>query len=205
MIVDETSPLAKTVSGRIEMANDFLDKDLITSAKQYINVVKTGQLDAATEGSEHDMLNVRAENEALRNGKPVTVLMTDLHGEHINEHRSILSSPEARENPELVMATLEHITSHITEWRRCDPAILFITGQQPPPPPAMPMGMAPPQGAPGQAPPGAPAGPTPGPGDSSKIQARQNPTESELPGQPNMPTLPGGAPDEAEQAYGKVA
>lgn len=201
VVVEAVSPLSKTIAGRLEIAKDLWDKGLIETPKQYINVIQTGQLEPAIEGSTHELLNIRAENEELREGKPVKALVTDIHVDHIKEHRSILSNPEARRNPQLIAAVLNHVMEHIQLWRTADPAILMLTNQPPAPPPPGAM-LPPPGGAPaGGPPPMAKPGPAPGAG----VIAPAAPTDAQQPRDPNLPTLPPGAPEEAQAAYEKAS
>lgn len=213
VVVEATSPLSKTISGRIEMASDLLEKGFIETAKQYIMVLTTGQLDPAIEGAQHELLNIRAENEDMRDGKPVQAIVTDIHADHIKEHRSLLSNPEARKNPQFLRLVLKHIDDHLFQWRNADPAVLMITGQEPPPPPPPPAGMPPPPGAPvgpgqpgGQPGPGpAAGGPQPAPGQIPELMSRQKPTDAQQPAMPNMPSLPNEAPESAKAAFEKIA
>lgn len=181
VVVEQASPLAKTVAGRVEIANNLLQQGFLKTPEQYLMVLSTGQLDPAIEGTQHTMLNIRAENEELREGRPVQAVVTEDHALHIKEHKLILENPEAKKNPELVMNVLAHIQEHLDLWRSADPAILMITGQQPPPPPAMP---------------GPPAAPME-PGNPVMAQAEGVDV-------PNMPSLPENAPPEAQAAYDKL-
>lgn len=205
VVVEPSSPLSKTVAGRMQIADDLFQKGLITTPKQYITILVTGQLEPAIEGSTHEMLNIRAENEELREGRPVKAIITDLHADHIAEHRAILSNPESRRNPKLVEAVLAHIQDHLGLWRSADPGVLMVTGQQMPPPPPMPA-MPPPGPGPG-GPGGAGPGPqgTPAPGATPAVMAPQKPVPGPEPRMPNMPSLPSNAPDSAQAALDKVA
>jgi hypothetical protein len=188
--VEPTNALSKTISGRLELAERLSDRGMIDNAREYLTVLQTGQLEPLIEGSQAELLNIRAENEALRNSQQVVALVTDNHAEHILEHKAILSTPEARSNPEIVNAVLAHVQEHLDQWRNADPAILAVTGQQPapvvpvPPPP------------PGQTPVG--AGPVQAP-------PAPNPLAAQEPQQPNLPSLPPNSPPEAQQAYEQVA
>jgi hypothetical protein len=214
VVVEPVSALSKTIPGRLELANNLLEKGMIDNARQYINIMQTGQLDGALEGASHENLNIRAENESLREGRPVTVIITDIHKAHILEHKTIIANPEAREDPEFVMRTLTHIQDHLNMWRSADPAILMITGQEPPPPPngktmmeeqmnPVPESMMTQQGpGPQQGPvQGQPARPGPEP-----MPGPQNPNApaEKMPVMPNMPNLPPGAPDSSQAAYEKL-
>jgi len=187
VVVEQASALSKTVSGRVEIANQLMSNGMIETPKQYIAVLTTGQLDPLIEGTQHALLNIRAENEDMRNGKPPMPLVTENHEDHVREHRSIIENPEAKSDPQFVQMVLNHIQEHIDLWRGADPAILMITKQNPPPMPPM---MGPPQG---------PGGPPPQGGVNPKVQAPPDKTGPQ-PNQPNMPQLPPNAPPEAQAA-----
>lgn len=178
--IEQASPLSKTVAGKVEIANNLLQQGFIKTPEQYLMVLSTGQLDPAIEGTTHSMLNIRAENEALRKGEPIQALMTEDHATHIREHKCVIENPEAKKNPQLITNVLNHIQEHLQLWRTADPAVLMITGQQPPPPPPMPMG------APG-----------------AVMSAGEPVTVQDVP-LPNMPGLPLGASPEAQEAYDKI-
>lgn len=151
VIVEIANPLSKTTAGRLEIANNLMQMNLIKNVDEYFTVLNTGKLDTMIEGDQAKLLLIRAENERMMDGIEVQALVTDIHQTHIQEHLALLSDPELRENPELVGIVLGHINEHKSlledpnniQW-------LLITGQQPLQPP-MPPG--PPQGPEG--------GPTP--------------------------------------------
>jgi hypothetical protein len=144
--VDLGNPLSRTVSGRIQMAESFLEKKMVTTPEQYIQVVSTGTLDSMIEGTQAELMLIRAENEAMSEGKPVKAIATDQHSIHVKEHKAVLASPEARLNPQLAQSVLGHIQEHINLLRVTDPAVLALCGETPVAP-VMPS--APPPGAPG--------------------------------------------------------
>lgn len=195
--VEAVSPLSKTVAGRIEIADNLLEKGFIETPKQYIAVLTTGRLDPAIGGTQSELLNIRAENEDLQELKPVAVVITENHADHVREHRTVIENPEAKKNPDLIKLVTDHIKSHIDQWRQMDPALLMILGQQPPPPPPQ-MGLPPGPGAP--PPPGPQGGPANGPANVTKMPS----VAGEQPQQPNMPNLPKEAPPEAQAALDKV-
>lgn len=145
-----TNPLTQTIGGNMEIAKDLLEKGMIKNPKQYLTIVRTGSLDAFTEDDEADDTAIKAENERLREGKPVQVIATENHQDHVLSHMSVIASPESKEDPNLVMATLAHIQEHTDKWQELsitNPALLIATKQQvlPPMPGMTPMGaMSPP-------------------------------------------------------------
>lgn len=186
--VERSSALSKTISGKIELANNLLEKGLIETAKQYVTVITTGQLDPAIEGAQHSMLNIRSENEDLRRGKSVQAVITENHADHIREHKTVIENPEAKKDAALVEGVLSHIDEHLSLWRKADMAILMVTGQQPPPPPPMPQNPMQPPPPPGNMPPPPQPNQTP---DPSQVQAAPGPMPGvDMPTEPNMPTNP---------------
>lgn len=112
--VQAGNPLSRTLAGRTEMANQLLGAGMIEDTNQYITCLTTGRIEPMYAGKQGQLMLIKSENERLMEGTPVIALLTDKHQEHINEHAIVLSSPEAREVPEVVTATLAHITEHIT-------------------------------------------------------------------------------------------
>lgn len=156
VIVDVGNPLSKTIAGRVQMAEQMLQMQIIKNPQQYIEVMNTGRLDVMYEGDQKQLLSVRRENERLMDGKQVHALATDRHKMHIEEHSSILSDPDLREDDNLTQVVLQHIQEHIDLLRNTDPALLMLMGEQPLPPIEAMMP---------QPPGGAPMPPGPGGGD----------------------------------------
>lgn len=143
VIVDVGNPLAKTTAGRVQMAEQMLQMGLITSPEQYIGVINHGKIDTLTDGVEKQLLLTKAENEKLISGEKPTAVFTEAHSLHIREHRDVLSDPDLKNDPELVMRVQAHIQEHINLLRTTDPATLQMLGEQPlaplnAPPPNMP-------------------------------------------------------------------
>ncbi|CAB4199917.1 hypothetical protein UFOVP1351_15 [uncultured Caudovirales phage] len=155
--VSAANALTKTVAGRTEIANQLLNSGLIKRPEQYMTVIQTGQLEPMFENETSELLLIRQENEDLAEGKAAQVVATDVHDMHIREHKSVLASPEARQDPNIVNATLQHIQEHIMALQSTDPLLLQLTGVQVMPPPPMPP--AGPEGAP--LPPAGQPGPQP--------------------------------------------
>jgi hypothetical protein len=152
--VDSANSLTKTIAGRTEIANQLLNAGQIQRPEQYLTLIQTGQLEPMYENETSELLLIRSENEDLAEGKSAIAVATDVHALHILEHKSVLSSPEARRDPKIVQTTLDHIQQHITALQTVDPMLLQLTGQQ-----SMAPQMAPPGPMPqGPAPVGQPAG-----------------------------------------------
>lgn len=192
IVYEMVNPMAQTFGGRLQFAQDLLKAGQIKSPKQYLTVATTGQLDSMTENDEADQLLILEENEWLSEGKPVQVIVTEIHADHIRSHMSVLSSPKAKEDPTIVQNVLAHVFEHVRQWTEAsqnNPGILMATNQQPLMPPAPPPGMGPPQ-------PDAPqgAGQLIGGGQSPSVQKAQEVKQPNLPtiaGTHEKPTIPG--------------
>jgi len=130
--VSSGNPLSKTLAGRLEVAKDLLSNGLVTTPQEYLQVLSTGTLQPLVEAELAVMNLIRSENEDLQDGKPVSSLITDKHDLHIQEHLTLLSSPESRANPQIVALVLGHIQEHKMQWESADPMILQLS-QTPPP------------------------------------------------------------------------
>lgn len=144
VIVDIGNPISRTLSGRVEMASQLLQMQVVT-ADQYIQVIETGNLDVMVDDKKAEELLIDSENEAIREGKPVVALAVDTHLQHIKGHKNILSDPTVRGDAKLVAATLQHIQEHIGLLSTVNPQLLNILGMQSLAPAPMP-GQAPPPG-----------------------------------------------------------
>lgn len=134
VLVDMGNPLARTTAGRINLAESLIANGMIQTPEQYIQVLTTGRLEVAIEGTQAELLLIRAENEAIMRGEDVDAIITDLHAVHIREHKVLLASPQSRKNAQLVQATLSHIQEHIDLMKSANKDILVMTGSQPLPP-----------------------------------------------------------------------
>lgn len=135
--VEMGNPLSRTTAGKLQIAESLLEKGLVKTPQEYIQVLTSGTLEPLVEGDQAQLLLIRAENEALSRGEGVQALITDAHRLHIIEHGVVLSSPASRKNPTTVTNALAHIQHHLDLMRTADPAILAINGEQAIPP-AMP-------------------------------------------------------------------
>lgn len=181
ILVKSGNPAARTAQFAIAAADALLAKGLI-SKKEYLTLVRTGQLEVAVDRAEAQAMNMRRENELIRAGKNPPVIVTDQHREHIESHGDEIGDPGTREDPKAVMAGLEHIKAHINALRQTDPALLMLLKQTPLPP--VPGGTPLPTGTP-PAPenPGA-QGTQPGPDPTPPDPGGQLPEQPQLPNNP---------------------
>ncbi len=132
--VDMGNPLMRTTAGKAQLADALLEKGLIQDPQQYIMMLTTGKLEPVYEGMQSQLMLIRGENEALKEGEQTAALMTDLHNLHLIEHMSVLSTNAARKNPMVVTNTLAHIQEHINLYKTMDPLVAQLLNMPPPPP-----------------------------------------------------------------------
>ncbi len=185
--VDMGNPLSRTTAGKMEIANALLEKGMVKTPDEYLMVIQTGRLEPLIEGQTNELLLIRRENELLADGEEVPVVFTDNHVLHIQENKSVLSSPEARFKPEVVAAATRHLQAHIDALKTMDPIAAGLLGQPVLAQPSMP----------GE------AGNPEADAEAAGLNAPENPNlaAGEAAKMPNMPTdpltgqeyIPGGA------------
>jgi hypothetical protein len=146
IVYEPVNPVLQTAAGKLTVAENLLKNNMVTSPKRYLEVLTTGNLDSLI-GDDVAMQDaILEENEDLAEGKPVLVVDTENHEEHIAGHMSVIATPNAKEDPLLVRRTLEHIQSHVDMWQMLsatNPALLLATQQK-----VLPVGGAMPPGTP---------------------------------------------------------
>lgn len=137
VICDVGNPLARSVAGRVQMAETLMQYGQGKfTVDQYFQVVRTGKLDTMTEGSTNYQLLMQEENERLVDGTAeVRALWTDQHKAHIDHHLNILGDLVLRGDVALVERVLAHIQEHFNLLTDTDPMKLMLLGQQPIQPP----------------------------------------------------------------------
>lgn len=142
------NPLSRTPSGRIELADLYLEKGFCKNADEYTEVMETGNLESMLVGPRARAELISLENEALMNGEQAKAMIGDKHLTHIDEHLAIIANPDIRKaelmgDPlarQIVANVTMHIQEHIDLHNTQDPIFSMIAGEPPP----MPMpGMAP--------------------------------------------------------------
>ena len=201
VVVSIGNPLAKTTAGRVQMADQLLQMGLITNPKQYFQIINTGEIESIFEGDFKELMNIKRENEFMMEGKQVTALYLDSHKEHILEHKTLISDPELRQDPNLVNMVMSHIQEHIDCLRQVDPDLLLLTNQTPlqnpnvPQMPPMMPGMQPHPMAPGGQAPGPQQGPHGTPPPQMRPQQQQPMHMGANPPIPRTLQQPHGMPD----------
>lgn len=143
--VDMGNPMSRTTAGKVNLAEQMLNFNMIENPDQYIQVVTTGRLEPVIEGKQAQLLLIKGENEQLADGIEQRALITDNHAKHILEHTTVLSNPDIRQDPAnpIVAVTLAHITEHMTMMQNPANAQLMMVLHQEPLPPQSPQGVVP--------------------------------------------------------------
>jgi hypothetical protein len=210
VVFEPINPVLQTAAGKLTIAQDLLKMPgVITSPKRYLEVLTTGNINAFLDDDVSIQEAIMEENETLSEGKPVEVIATENHEDHIKGHQAVLAMPNAKEDPELVQSVLAHIQAHIDQWTQLsqtNPALLLATGQKVLPP-VPPPGGAPAAGGPptqGGAAAGAPKPQGPGAAPVAD-QASNEPRQPNLPLPPKNPATGEPAPVEPGTAVRQAA
>jgi hypothetical protein len=183
--LDIVSGVMGQAAGRMEVANNLLDRVPNLKPEQYLQVLNTGRLDPLTRSETAELDLIAQENDELREGRPTMVEDFDDHGLHVMEHRALLDI-STRKDQRVADVIRAHIVEHANKLAQMDPMTAALTGQSvPPPPPMMPPEGPPPEG---DAPPGdgspPKSGPKPTPGKAQTAGGQP------IPGGPLMPQNP---------------
>jgi hypothetical protein len=104
--------MAKTISGRLEIATQLLNQQMI-NATEYMSILMTGNLPGKVSEKSSQELLVSGENELLAQGESPIVNVLDNHVMHITRHRTLLDSPIVRRNSNLIALIMSHIEEHV--------------------------------------------------------------------------------------------
>lgn len=194
VVVESGNAYTDTLAGKVDLADKFIERGLITTPQEYMTVVNTGDLDPLTDSQMANLHLIYDENERMQDmDLTVQAYPTDPHMLHIKEHQALLNSTEIRNNPDHATAILGHIMQHfdflsqphVIAWQA---ALGFEV-------PPMPLGPPGPMGG------GMPMGEMPGmpAGDLGPMGPAGEPTPDlgapyDTPGRPeadvNMPQMP---------------
>jgi hypothetical protein len=142
--VEVGSPLAQTVSGRLEIVRDLMKMNSIKTPQDYFAVLSTGRLEAATDPMEKQIALVAAENEMIARGEIPEVLPGDDPAYHLQHHAAAVADVDARRDPKVLRAYREHFLKHIMDAKTMDPLVAVLFKMDLPPQligqPALPPG-----------------------------------------------------------------
>ena len=105
------NPATRSLAGRIQIGEAVLQRD--GDPSRFVELVKTGDLDALLEDRDKQLDTIKRENEALMSGQMVhNALATDNHIEHIRRHGALLDDPNVRANGDIVQVILGVMRQH---------------------------------------------------------------------------------------------
>lgn len=109
------NPMTRTIAGRTNLADSYLEKGMVENTDQYQQVITTGRLEPVIQSKQSKSILMKGENEMLSEGIPQRALITDNHVKHINEHAIVLDNADIRQDPNnpVVQVTLAHIQEHL--------------------------------------------------------------------------------------------
>lgn len=113
--VDMDNPANNTPAANQAKADALLQNGLIKNKEEYFSILATGKMDTVMEGPMSEVLLIKSENERLAVGESLFVISVDNHVLHIQEHKVVLNSPEARMMPNVVKAVTDHIQEHVNQ------------------------------------------------------------------------------------------
>jgi len=140
VVVSAGNPLSKTTAGKLQIASELLQYQLLETPEQYISLIETGELGVVTEKPFKAENLLISENEMMMSGELPITLASDQHSKHINSHLSLLDDARMRQDPQLVQIVTSHVMEHKEMLKNADPILLQIRGEQPIPPDMPPIG-----------------------------------------------------------------
>ena len=197
--VDVGSPMMRTVSGRMAIADKAMSYPKAEDRMAYLHLIKEGTLDPGMEDGHSQSMRIRQENELMMEGQRPRVLVSDPHWLEIKKHLSILDNPSLREpapeNEAIASVVLGHVQEHLMSLKTMDPTLVLAVGGQEALAfwqPAMAAAMPPGVGGPPPPEPGATSGTPPPEAGAESVVEPSNPAASqeEMPGEPEMPNNP---------------
>ncbi len=212
--VEQVNPVFHTLAGKFDIANNLLERGLLTDIGQYYQVLETGRLETVMDPARQENLYAEGVKEILMQGPacapsknvdPMTgepimeveglrVVITDDPILAIRTAKHVLDSVENRRNAAVVIATTTYIQSVLRVWRAAPKDLLQLLGYPMPPPlpgdPMLPDAGAPPADA-GKPKPGAGAPPPTGGGAQPDQNAPDKGSGMPSLPKPATPTSPG--------------
>lgn len=129
--IDVGNPLARSTAGRVQIAENLLQYQLLKNPQQYFTIINTGNLDAVTDDEQYSQFLIHEENERLTEGEIPPALYSDDHKSHIMGHRQVLDDPDLRKDYGLIERVRQHMNQHINLLKTVNPELLVLFNQQP--------------------------------------------------------------------------
>jgi len=126
------NPLSRTPAGRIQIAQMLKQDGQPLPPTTIMDIINTGSIDVKIEGAAAEEEFIRAENDLLREGKPVAVMQGQDHRLHIFGHSTEQFDTEVLNDPSRKQALDQHIAQHAEMYATGDVAFMIRSGMLPP-------------------------------------------------------------------------
>lgn len=113
--VELGNPITHSIAGQIQIAENLLAQKAI-AADQYVEIVDGAGIEKLLKQSSSQRILVEQENAMLRRGDVPLVSPTDNHPYHMRNHALELNSQQARADPTVLNAVLQHLADHQRQW-----------------------------------------------------------------------------------------
>lgn len=110
------NPLSKTTAGKIEIADKLVNSQMITDPKEYLDIIRTGNLNRPLDFETAQKTYMLAENEQILRGEVPTVAALDNHPEHMKQHQVLLFNPDIRNDAKLRQIVEQHLMAHADQF-----------------------------------------------------------------------------------------
>jgi hypothetical protein len=113
VFVDISNPTTDTIAGKMWLAEQLIQRGLISTPQEFLTVAQVGQLEPVLHADDMQLSRIHAENDRLSRGMPARALHhSDNHVLDIKEHSALLSEPDVREDEKAVSVIGAHIMEH---------------------------------------------------------------------------------------------
>lgn len=204
VVVAAANPMLNTTAGKMNLADQLLQNGMLpqgeSGAMKYIQVMNQGKLEPETQYLQSEYMAIQQDKEDLLAGKLPMIQMTDNHPLRMQEVNTLNNNPIIRQNPNLGNIVRQYILGHFQQWLNMPPLLAAAMGIQPPPPQGGPAPGEPPQQphAGGPIPMAQPGVQHPNPQTPHPQQKPPTMGPPTVAG-PNMPRMPGHAPQQLKQ------
>jgi hypothetical protein len=130
--IKPANALSKTIAGRLALGETMLEKQMIQTPQEFLQVVATGNVEPLYSGSAKELSLIKSENEMLMRGEAPKVSIWDNDQLHIREHKCLLDT-QLRNTP-LAKGVMTHLQEHMMSWGQqtlMAPDTLAAKGQAP--------------------------------------------------------------------------
>lgn len=116
--VDMGNAMSRTDAGRkvlVDMLVEYarhLGQPVFDGPHALYEVFQTGRLDSAVDKLDRELRLVKMENAMMMRGERPRMFALDDHQTHIEEHKAVLASPQARTDENLFGVVAQHIMEH---------------------------------------------------------------------------------------------